>query len=162
MRERVIPPHQNAEPVPDGKRQCLILGSVNRPVHQSEINESLIQLLRHKLRISAGNVIANVGAAFFHALCRAGKIPDDIRLARADVNVARNGGIRHLYLAFGLLHQRENFLRPLAKDHSLVGEQHLAGPLRSPNQQLLAQFLFQRLELDGKGGLGKMQRLRRR
>lgn len=101
-------------------------------------------------------------AGFPEASRRPRDHPDDIGFPGPDVDVPGHHPVRKRQLAFGFFHQVQNLFRAFAQDHPLLGQGDPAGARRPPDHQPLSQLLLQILQLDGKGRLRKVQRLRRR
>ena len=114
-------------------------------------------MLLHEGCVPAEDMIVDVRVFFLNSFGGPCKDANQIRFAGADVHIPGDHLVGQGDLTFCHSHQLQNLLRPFAQEHALLGQQHLAGALGPPNQQLLAQLVFQCLQLGGKGRLGKMQ-----
>ena len=101
----------------------------------------------------------DIRVLFPERLRRPGQQPHDVGLAGTDVHIARHHLIGKSNLIFRHVNQLKNLLRPLAKQHSFLGQKHLAGAFGAADQQLFAKLLFKMFQLCGESGLREVQRL---
>ena len=89
---------------------------------------------------------------------RASDEPHGLGFPAADIHVPADGRLRRVEFGLRLLHQRDDFLRPLAEKHPFLGERDFSF---SAQEQRFPHFFLKLHHLARKGGLGDVQGLRR-
>ena len=162
LRQRRVPAHQYAPAVAGGHGQRVVFAHVHAAKEQAEVDQPLVEVFQHELGVAAGNAVAYVRVPRAQGPRRAGEEAHQLRLAAADAHLAGEGLVRAGDLLLRLAHKGEDLLGALAQHHALVGEHHLPRALDAADEQLLAQFRFQRLHLRGERRLRDVQGSRRR
>ncbi len=153
-----VPAHEDAPGVADGKLEGAVLGLIHGVEQQAEVDQPLVQLLRDIGGIAAGDMEADMGVPLLEALGPLGEEADALGLARADVDVSGDGGVRGRQLASGLFYQVHDLSGALAEEDALLGQGDAAV---ASDKQGLSQLLLQVHQLAGQGGLGEVQAFRR-
>lgn len=73
--------------------------------HDSEVNQSLVQLFHYKFGISAGNMVMNARIASVKLPCRLRHEADSVGFAGSDIDIAYDNLIREGDFTFCFLHQ---------------------------------------------------------
>jgi hypothetical protein len=90
--QAATPRHDDAEVIGLGEDDKVILLPVRRFTDHGKVQQPFVQLLRHLLRIAAGDVVPEIGIPVLEALDFPGKIPDLAGLRRlfwADFNLEK-------------------------------------------------------------------------
>ena len=152
----MVPAHDRTPDIRAGKFQVAVSGQVHRLHQNREIQQSPVQPFGQVLPVAAVQVDTDPGTALLEGLHLPGQIADAFGLGAADADVSAVQLVQRLKLLLGLVHHVQNVLGPLAEQHPLVGK---ADIVVAPDKELLAQLVFQVLQLPGQGGLGDVEPL---
>ena len=97
---------------------------------------------------------ADTGVLCLYGLDSLGQVFDAVRFRTADVDIPAGDLTQGLELLRRLVHHSQDILRPLAQQHSLLGQPDAEA---AADKELFAQLRLQILELFGQRGLGNMQ-----
>ena len=103
-----------------GKLQRLVLGGVHIAKQQAKVNESPVQLLRHRGAVAAVDVEMHQGMLPLQCMCRPCQHPHPLCLPGAQGDITGNHFTGQGNFILCLFHQLQDFCRALAKDHPLL------------------------------------------
>ena len=102
--QRGVPAHEHAPDVRPGQGQPLIFLRIGLPEQQTEVDQSLIQIFQHILRVAAGDVVVDIWILFLQTPGRLGQQAHAVGLPGADYHIAHDGLVRTSDLLFRLFH----------------------------------------------------------
>ena len=156
--QRVIPAHDNPPGLPIGQADVVIFGGLDGFQKEPKVQLPPVQPFPDVVPVGAVQLIPHTGVQAGKAAQGLRQHPGGAGLHTAQRHGAADQVVLVRKIPAGLVHQGDDFLRPLLEEHTRIGKGHL--PLAA-NEQIGPQRLLQIRQLAADGGLGDMELLRR-
>ena len=138
------------------EEERVILARIGGFTQHGEIQQPLVQLFRDLLRVAAGDVKTQAGAAALQRVQLPRQIADLIGFRQAEIQLAAGDIVQRQKLLFDLIRHRDEILRPVAQQNALLRQRDIEAV---SGEELFAQFFLQRAHGAGERRLGDVQQL---